>query len=319
MIDKKMIDIIIPAYNAQKTIDRALFSIAYQENIKDIKVYIINDNSCDDYTEQINFFKNFMDITELKLDKNVGPGVARQYGIDNSYNPYIIFMDSDDVWAGPSEVQTLYSEITKNDYDLVVSSFLEQLENNELVEHFEDLTWLHGKIYKRKFLEKNKIRFSNTRYNEDVGFNRKVFLYDSKIKYIDDITYFWCFNKNSLTRTKNDEFKFEFFMNYIYNITGALEKAISDKCSYNKISETAFEYMINFYFNYIEYKNLTNSQMFLKQLKTMEVIYETYSVKDEKVKDSVLKNRLESFKNRGVLFDQISITFDDFINLIQEA
>ena len=39
----------------------------------------------DDYTEQINFFKNFMDITELKLDKNVGPGVARQYGIDNLY------------------------------------------------------------------------------------------------------------------------------------------------------------------------------------------------------------------------------------------
>ena len=151
-----------------------------------------------------------MNITELNLSENSGPGIARQYGIDNSNNPYIIFMDSDDVLAGPSEVQTLYNEIKDNDYDLVVSSFLEQLENNEMVEHFEDMTWVHGKIYKRSFLETNKIRFNNTRYNEDVGFNRKVFLYDSKIKYIDDITYIWCFNKNSLTRTKNDEFKFKF-------------------------------------------------------------------------------------------------------------
>lgn len=314
-----MIDIIIPAYNAHKTIDRTLFSIAYQENIKDINVYIINDKSDNDYSEQVNFFKKFMNITELNLSENSGPGIARQYGIDNSNNPYIIFMDSDDVLAGPSEVQTLYNEIKDNDYDLVVSSFLEQLENNEMVEHFEDMTWVHGKIYKRSFLETNKIRFNNTRYNEDVGFNRKVFLYDSKIKYIDDITYIWCFNKNSLTRTKNDEFEFKFFINYIYNITNALETAINDKCSYKKISETALEYMVNFYFNYIGYMNINNSKMFLKQLKEMKEIYEKYSVKDEKTKKMIIEKRIESFQNRGISLKYISISFDDFINLIQEA
>ena len=36
-----MIDVIIPAYNAHDTIERTLFSIAYQENVKDLNVKMI--------------------------------------------------------------------------------------------------------------------------------------------------------------------------------------------------------------------------------------------------------------------------------------
>ena len=39
-----MIDVIIPAYNAHKTIEQTLCSIAYQEIADEINVYIVNEN-----------------------------------------------------------------------------------------------------------------------------------------------------------------------------------------------------------------------------------------------------------------------------------
>ena len=41
--------------------------------------------------------------------------------------------------------------------------------------HKKSESWLHGKIYKRKFLEKNNIKFNESRYNEDVYFNELIF------------------------------------------------------------------------------------------------------------------------------------------------
>ena len=96
-----MIDVIIPAYNAHETIERTLYSIAYQRNSENLNVYIINDNSIKDYSKEIDFFKNFINIRELKLKENSGPGYARQYGIEHSDSEYIIFIDSDDVFATP--------------------------------------------------------------------------------------------------------------------------------------------------------------------------------------------------------------------------
>ena len=62
-----MIDIIIPAYNAQKTIKKTLASIAMQ-SIKDIiKVTIVNDCSKKDYSEIIEMFKSIINITEITI------------------------------------------------------------------------------------------------------------------------------------------------------------------------------------------------------------------------------------------------------------
>ena len=171
-----MIDVIIPAYNAHKTIKKTLYSIASQVNSDDINVYIVNDCSKKDYSDEIEFFSKFLKIKELKLNKNSGPGVARQFGIDNSMNEYIVFIDSDDVFANSYSIKRLYEEIKNNDYDEVISSFYSQKNNLELEEVVGDTTWLHGKIYDRDFINKNDVHFNETRANEDNGFNRLLFL-----------------------------------------------------------------------------------------------------------------------------------------------
>ena len=63
-----MVDIIIPAYNAHKTIEKTLFSVLYQDYLEKINTYIVNDNSDKDYSEFVTFFSNFMNIKELVLN-----------------------------------------------------------------------------------------------------------------------------------------------------------------------------------------------------------------------------------------------------------
>ena len=48
------------------------------------------------YDYAVNMFKDFYSIKEIKLDKNVGCGQARQKGVDNTSAPYIMFIDADD-------------------------------------------------------------------------------------------------------------------------------------------------------------------------------------------------------------------------------
>ena len=59
-----MIDVIIPAYNAHKTIEQTLTSIAFQSIVDKLNVYIINDYG-KDYKEIIEYYSNFMNIKEL--------------------------------------------------------------------------------------------------------------------------------------------------------------------------------------------------------------------------------------------------------------
>ncbi len=94
--------IIIPMKNADKWINDALNSIAIQEfEDKDIEVLVIDDNS--DYTDiskyRVNSWKTDHPNINLKLfqsRESVGPGGARNIGLDNAKGEYILFLDADD-------------------------------------------------------------------------------------------------------------------------------------------------------------------------------------------------------------------------------
>lgn len=94
--------IIIPMKNADKWINDALNSIAIQEfEDEDIEVLVIDDNS--DYSDiskyRVNSWKTNHPNIKLKLfqsRESVGPGGARNIGLDNAKGEYILFLDSDD-------------------------------------------------------------------------------------------------------------------------------------------------------------------------------------------------------------------------------
>ena len=154
-----MIDIIIPAYNAHKTIGKTLCSIMLQSRRDLVNVYIVNDCSSTDYQEFVKKYKKYFNIEELDIPQNVGPGGARNYGMKHSKGEYIIFIDSDDIFYNHYSIERLYSGIQIHNYDVCTSDFYEVSKNKCNYVHLNKKIWTHGKIYRRKFIEDNKLEF----------------------------------------------------------------------------------------------------------------------------------------------------------------
>ena len=112
-----MIDVIIPAYNAHETIDKTLFSLSIQTIRDRIHVYIVDDKSIIGYSEEIKKYSDKLKITELTLQENSGPGVARQFGIDNSNSPYLFFIDADDMLLYDNSLERLRNAV--QNYDMI--------------------------------------------------------------------------------------------------------------------------------------------------------------------------------------------------------
>ena len=207
------IDVIIPAYKAHKTIMRTLSSIAEQTIIDDVDVTIVND-CCPDgsYKDFIKLFSPYMKIREIKLEENGGPGVARQYGIDNTENEFFTCIDADDTFAGTIALETMRTGINESPIFKCASATFFQLGDTlkQIVPHKDDMVWMFGKLYRRDFIEKYKIRFNDTRANEDTGFNTMVQLLcdnpNEQIRFIPEVVYYWHNKKDSITRINDGQY-----------------------------------------------------------------------------------------------------------------
>ncbi len=93
------VNVIIPTYNREKLLPRAIESVRRQ-TYKNWELLIVDDRSSDN-TETIVKNYAFIDnrIRYLKNERKKGPAGARNFGILNSTGEYIAFLDSDDEWT----------------------------------------------------------------------------------------------------------------------------------------------------------------------------------------------------------------------------
>ena len=109
--------IIIPAYNAQSYIERAIES-ALRQTYDDIEIIIINDGSTDKTGEIIEeYSQKHTNIKVISTD-NGGVSRARNIGIDNSSGEYIVFLDADDELL-PYSVENMVECLIEADADIV--------------------------------------------------------------------------------------------------------------------------------------------------------------------------------------------------------
>lgn len=206
-----MIDIVIPCKNSHKTINKLLSSLASQIGIEKCKVTIVNNIHDKNYSEEIERFKNLLDIQELNYSDEVkGVGGARQFGIDNTSNPFIMFIDSDDLLYDNLVIQNLYKPFTENkNLHAVYGKIIEINEKKLTTINSNHFLWMHGVMYKRDFISKNNIRFYSNSAGEDAGFNLQVKMLsdENTVEFLDIPVYFWTdWNKENRINTK--EFAF---------------------------------------------------------------------------------------------------------------
>lgn len=181
--------IIIPHYNIPSLLERCISSIP-QRN--DIQIIVIDDCSpnSQELRTTIEKIKSIKNLEFYKTDSGGSAGRARNIGLDHAQGKWLLFADADDFFAPClSNVMDQYlnaqedviyfnfKSVLSNNISInsnresVYSNFFDQYDKDHKEENFRFLyctPW--GKMIKRTLIEKNQIRFDETRYANDAMF-----------------------------------------------------------------------------------------------------------------------------------------------------
>ena len=215
----KLISIIVPVYNAEKTIKKCIDSILIQ-TYTNFELILINDGSKDNSLNILKKYENLDKRVIVISQENSGVSVTRNNGISVAKGDYIAFVDSDD-YIAENALEILANEIEKNNkLDIVISGFYivkndtykylnTILENkifnnldfllNEKLFKFISTPW--GKIYKREIIKDNNIKFDkNLSLGEDTIFVLEYLKYIKNVKFINEGLFFINETEGSLSR-----------------------------------------------------------------------------------------------------------------------
>ena len=207
------LDIIVPHYREPWEVCKYLFdSIALQRgfSMNNLKVIVVNDGDCLLDEEK---FKNYPYQIEYLVKEHGGVSAARNYGLDHSDADYVMFCDIDDGFLSNYGLHLVFSAMQEG-FDYLVSNFVEETYSANstmtIVRHDKDLTFMHGKAYRRQFLVDHDLRFDPAMtLHEDGYFNMLVFSVatnEGKSRQIETPFYLWRWNDNSVVRTNKENF-----------------------------------------------------------------------------------------------------------------
>ena len=111
-----LISVIIPAYNAEKTLSKAIDSVLNQ-SLKEIEVVVVDDGSVDGSRKIIESYSDSR-IKLILKDKNEGLSAARNSALEVVNGEYVTYVDADD-YIEPNFYKDVYE--LSNGADIVVS------------------------------------------------------------------------------------------------------------------------------------------------------------------------------------------------------
>lgn len=193
------ISVVIPMYNASRTIERALLSIENQIGASFKEIIVIDDGSTDDSFDLVKAYKlqSSLNIIIFK-QKNSGVSSARNLGIDKATGDYIAFLDSDDEWApNKTKDQMVFFKVPDvvmvggNHFELPRSGMatFEFIDSKKqlLKNHFQTSTvivsraviQLFGGFFKKqKHAEEGRFYFDVLKHGRAILLNKPVVVYD---------------------------------------------------------------------------------------------------------------------------------------------
>ena len=124
------ISVIIPAYNAEAYLAETLDSVLNQ-NLRDIEIVCIDDGSTDGTLELACEYASRDHRISVLKQTNQGQSTARNVGISSAKGEYLIFLDSDDLFA-INGAETLYRTATGDQLDVVYYDGKSFYENEKL-------------------------------------------------------------------------------------------------------------------------------------------------------------------------------------------
>lgn len=115
--------VIVPCYNCAKLLQRGLESLEAQ-TFTNFEVIFVDDCSTDG---TYSFLQDYcrhgkIDARVMSMEKNSGPGRAREVGVSAARGAYVAFMDSDD-WFEIGFLETVAEVLNNIHYDIIFFDF----------------------------------------------------------------------------------------------------------------------------------------------------------------------------------------------------
>lgn len=188
----KRISVIVPIYNSEKTLSRAIDSLLNQ-TIKEFDIVLVDDGSIDDSAIICDKYADEYANVTVVHKKNGGLSSSRNAGIDAADTEYIAFLDADDYFDSTFIENVLYV-INSNSPDIIcfgLNYIIDKVIEASIIPHIPynlvlDKQYIHdyllppllnlvkdeekfifaysvNKVYKRKIISEFNIRFDETR------------------------------------------------------------------------------------------------------------------------------------------------------------
>ena len=217
------VSLIIPVYNASSYIEDCIASLIAQ-TMDDIEVLLIDDHGKDNSMQlaqvYIETHPGNKQFRYLATPHNMGPGAARNIGIEAAQGEYIGFVDSDDL-VTPEYCEHLYIAAKEHDADLaycqaqLVNDTQTSPMNNPIIEsgefcgkkrtffltHYTTMMWTF--LYRKELIMQNAFRFPSTRSAEDSYFLTCSLLATKRIACVNEAMYQYLVHGESLSEVRN--------------------------------------------------------------------------------------------------------------------
>ena len=208
-INQPIVSVIVPAYNASKTIRKCLDSLINQ-TLKDIEIIVINDCSQDDTA---NIIKNeYPQVVFVDNEVNCGPSISRNKGLEIAKGKYIGFVDSDD-YVNLQMYEKMVEQMSDT-VDLVACSRINLVggkektiinENKETDAKKFTATSNYNcdKLMKKSIIDQYHLRLPKQySYAEDFWFGIRYKYYSNEMRILQDPLYYYLYDSdNSITNS----------------------------------------------------------------------------------------------------------------------
>lgn len=124
------ISVIMPAFNREKFIGKAIASVLSQ-SFKNIELIIIDDGSADSTVSIAREYCKDSRVKVLVNEKNLGIAETRNRGLREAQGEYIAMLDSDDVWLDNTKLEKQLAFLETNPAYAIVGSAIKKIDQED--------------------------------------------------------------------------------------------------------------------------------------------------------------------------------------------
>lgn len=267
MSDEIKVSVILPVYNVERYLNRCMDDILGQ-TLKEIEVICIDDGSVDGSREILREYEQRDHRVRVLTQANAGAAAARNRGLELARGRYLSFLDSDDFFDSEM-LEKAYrcarreqADITifrGNRYDDTLEKYIQmdysikscQLPNKnpfswrDMPEHIFTFAvgWAWDKLYLRKFVEDEGLKFQELRTSNDLYFVFSSLAKAKRIFTMDDLLVHHRIHvKGSLSVTREKSWK------CFYEACTALQEELVRMGNYGELERGFVSWALHFCF-----------------------------------------------------------------------